>query len=218
MEGTSGFGDPCPSAVPLQKGPFAGRTREALAATAGPNFHLEPGFGWVLLVLILAVVLQLFFALNVTRARIRFGVQPPDVYAIKGVTGRGGTFSDDAADSTLLRLSAKECDHSVEMYTIFIPMLLTGGLGFPLTSALGGLVFLLGTFVYALGYYTGEATNRRWGAFQVVGLVICLSKPPIASGSSSRSSHRNQREVKYVFVWHFSVTTFLEALRLIWLG
>ncbi|XP_026190706.1 microsomal glutathione S-transferase 3 [Cyclospora cayetanensis] len=198
MEGTSGFGDPCPSAVPLQKGPFAGRTREALAATAGPNFHLEPGFGWVLLVLILAVVLQLFFALNVTRARIRFGVQPPDVYAIKGVTGRGGTFSDDAADSTLLRLSAKECDvfncyqrahqHSVEMYTIFIPMLLTGGLGFPLTSALGGLVFLLGTFVYALGYYTGEATNRRWGAFQVVGLVICL------------------------------ITTFLEALRLIWLG
>ncbi|CDJ42203.1 hypothetical protein, conserved [Eimeria tenella] len=65
--------------------------------------------------------------------------------------------------------------HAVEMYTIFIPLLLAGGLASPLASAFGGFLFLLGTFVYALGYYSGEAANRKWGSFQLVGLVICMA-------------------------------------------
>lgn len=161
------------------------------------TLQLEPAFGWVLLVLLLSVALFIFFAVNVIRARVRFGVRPPDTYAVKGITGRGGDLSDDG-ETTLLRLSAKECDifncyqrahqHAVELYTIFIPTLLMGGAGFPLASAIGGLVFLCGTLVYGLGYYTGEAVNRKWGSFQVVGLLIC------------------------------SMTTFLQAIRLLWSG
>ncbi|KAL8269321.1 hypothetical protein Esti_006752 [Eimeria stiedai] len=183
--------------------------------TASTQTNRQGAYGWVLVIVLLAVCLSVFLTFNVIRARVRFGVKPPDFYAVKGntpaassssstmhdsssskrsvaavahgnagarlseqeqqhrlqqqqqqrVTGRAGGRAEDS-DETLLRLSARECDvfncyqrahqHAVEGFSVFLPLLLAGGLGFPRLSALGGLLFVLGNLAYALGYYTAD--------------------------------------------------------------
>ncbi|PHJ17652.1 mapeg family protein [Cystoisospora suis] len=140
-----------------------------------------PMYGWVVADVILALALQVYLTVNVSRARRRFGIECPDVYAIKGVTGRVRNSPD--ANLTLLRLSDKECDvfncyqrahlNTLESYPIFLSLLCLGGLQYPSASALGGFVFLLGRLLYAFGYYTGEPQKRMWGSFGAIGLGIC---------------------------------------------
>ncbi|KAL8433405.1 hypothetical protein ACSSS7_003960 [Eimeria intestinalis] len=64
------------------------RGTATLAGTAAPptgaGLIIPSAYGWVLMVLLLAVCLSVFLTYNVIRARIRFGVKPPDFYAVKG--------------------------------------------------------------------------------------------------------------------------------------
>lgn len=138
-------------------------------------------YGWVIADVILALALQAYLTINVTRARRRFGIECPDVYAIKGITGRT-RFSGDA-DVMLLRLSDQECEvfncyqrahlNTLESYPIFLALLCLGGLQYPTACAIGGLIFLLGRLFYAFGYYTGQPEKRMWGSFGAIGLAIC---------------------------------------------
>lgn len=43
----------------------------------------------------------------------------------------------------------------LEMYPLFLMLLFTGGLQYPIPSAIGGAVYLAGRIAYSKGYYTG---------------------------------------------------------------
>nr|CAD7434666.1 unnamed protein product [Timema monikensis] len=50
---------------------------------------------------------------------------------------------------------------SLENYPQFLTLLLLGGLEWPIVSAVGGAVWLLGRIAYAQGYYTGVGAHMR---------------------------------------------------------
>ncbi|PFH36338.1 MAPEG family protein [Besnoitia besnoiti] len=163
---------------PCATSPGPRRVFECLATeNQGPGAM----YGWVIADVLLALALQVYLTVNVTRARRRFGIECPDVYAIKGVTGRT-RFSGDA-DVMLLRLSDQECEvfncyqrahlNTLESYPIFLALLCLGGLQYPSACAIGGFIFLLGRLFYAFGYYTGHPEKRMWGSFGIIGLAIC---------------------------------------------
>ncbi|KEP61577.1 UNVERIFIED_CONTAM: MAPEG family protein [Hammondia hammondi] len=156
-------------------------SRRVFDCLASENAGPGAMYGWVVADVILALALQAYLTINVTRARRRFGIECPDVYAIKGITGRT-RFSGDA-DVMLLRLSDQECEvfncyqrahlNTLESYPIFLALLCLGGLQYPSACAIGGFIFLLGRLFYAFGYYTGQPEKRMWGSFGAVGLAIC---------------------------------------------
>lgn len=45
--------------------------------------------------------------------------------------------------------------HSLENYPMFLMLLFTGGLQYPIPAALGGAVYLAGRIAFSKGYYTG---------------------------------------------------------------
>lgn len=50
--------------------------------------------------------------------------------------------------------------HRLESYPVFLMLLFTGGLQYPIPSALGGAVWIAGKVAYSQGYYTGGIQNR----------------------------------------------------------
>jgi len=61
---------------------------------------------------------------------------------------------------------------TLELYPQYLFLLLTGGLEMPYFCSLGGLIWILGRYVYAKGYYTGDPRRRANGSFYIVGQIM----------------------------------------------
>jgi len=61
---------------------------------------------------------------------------------------------------------------TLEIYPQYLFLLLTGGLEMPYFCSTGGLIWILGRYVYAKGYYTGDPRRRANGSFYIVGQVM----------------------------------------------
>lgn len=64
--------------------------------------------------------------------------------------------------------------NTLENYPAFLIYLGISGIRYPTVSAVGGLVWLVGRYFYALGYYTGTPSKRNQGAFAYLGLLVML--------------------------------------------
>ncbi|GBN06489.1 Microsomal glutathione S-transferase 3 [Araneus ventricosus] len=62
----------------------------------------------------------------------------------------------------------------LENYPQFLFLLLVGGLSHPKLSTFGGILYLLGRIVYALGYSTGDPQKRMRGMFTHFGNLSLL--------------------------------------------
>eukprot|EP00922_Rhytidocystis_sp_ex-Travisia-forbesii_P071829 GHVS01107184.1.p1 GENE.GHVS01107184.1~~GHVS01107184.1.p1 ORF type:complete len:185 (-),score=13.00 GHVS01107184.1:544-1053(-) len=145
---------------------------------------ISAGYAWCVLDIILSGVLMLFLTINVVRARKRFGVSYPDLYAIKGVTHRTTNEDDAGIDSRPLLLSDADCDHyncyqrahqnTLELFPQVALWILLGGLAHPIWAASGGFIWIVSRVFHAIGYYTGKPINRIWGIFGYIGLFITI--------------------------------------------
>lgn len=61
-----------------------------------------------------------------------------------------------------------------ENFPVFNTLLLIGGIKHPELSAGAGAIYILGKFVYARGYKTGDPKKRNYGAFSYIGLLTLL--------------------------------------------
>lgn len=64
--------------------------------------------------------------------------------------------------------------NTLENYPHFIILLGISAINYPNHSAIGGLVWLVGKYFYATGYFTGTPANRNRGAFSYLGLFLML--------------------------------------------
>ncbi|KAK2156401.1 hypothetical protein LSH36_214g03052 [Paralvinella palmiformis] len=120
---------------------------------------LPDGYGYVLLVGTGSVFVNTWMAINVGRARRKYGVEYPKMY------------SDDSNEFNCIQRAHQ---NTLENHPTFLFFLLTGGLQYPKCSAVAGLVYVLGRIVYAKGYYSGDPKNKRWGGFGHLGLLVLM--------------------------------------------
>jgi len=99
--------------------------------------------------------------------RKKLGVDIPYLYADM-------SFAKTNKDAYLFNCYQRGHQNALETYPFFLFMLLVGGLKYPLTSAIGGVIWTLGRIAYFRGYSTGEPKARIRGSFMYIGLLVLL--------------------------------------------
>lgn len=117
-----------------------------------------PGYLWVALVTLLAIVLTIVLAVNVARNRTRHGVQPPRL-------------SGPPAFEAAFRIHA----NTVEFLTPFIASLWLFAIYLqPLAAAILGFVWLFGRIVYAIGYTAAPGKRLPGFAISMTALILLV--------------------------------------------
>jgi len=144
-----------PSRVVRRKSPVV------VAASVVP---VSPEFGYVVLTASASAILTQWQMIQVAFQRKRSGVKYPKVY--------------EDADDSVFNCYQRAHQNTLESYPAFLTLLLIGGFGYPITSSVCGMVWVIGRVVYSLGYYTGNPINRMKGAFHNFGLwgllITCI--------------------------------------------
>ncbi|KAH7414587.1 hypothetical protein KP509_14G000700 [Ceratopteris richardii] len=65
--------------------------------------------------------------------------------------------------------------NTLESYPAFIALLLSSGLGYPLTASTFGMIWVVGRVFYSLGYYSGDPRKRMRGMWHMAGLLGLLA-------------------------------------------
>jgi glutathione S-transferase len=110
-------------------------------------------FPWVSLVTIAALILFFVVTINVGRARVKYGVKPPEM-------------SGEPAFERVLRVQ----QNTLEQLVLFLPALwIFAGFVQPNTAAIIGAVWVIGRILYAWGYY--QAAEKRGPGFGISSLA-----------------------------------------------
>jgi len=118
------------------------------------NFQISSDYGYVLLVVVLGWIFLQYLAMKVMQARKKYDVKYPTLY------------SDKCDDFNCVQRAHQ---NTLEVYPQFLVFLLLAGIQAPRLSAVFGLVFLCGRFMYAQGYYTGDPSKRNRGVIAYIG-------------------------------------------------
>ncbi|KAL8581228.1 hypothetical protein ACOMHN_038328 [Nucella lapillus] len=120
---------------------------------------LPEGYGYVVLVGCVGnTFVNMWLAINVSRARKRFDVAYPDMYC----------------SSKEFNCIQRAHQNFLEGQGQFLMLLFLGGLQYPKVTAGAGVMYLLSRVAYALGYYTGEPSKRQWGTWGKIGELVLL--------------------------------------------
>ncbi len=104
---------------------------------------------WVMLVTLLALVVFFVVTINVGRARVKFGVKPPEM-------------SGDPSFERAVRVQ----QNMLEQLVFFLPALWIFATVVSATYATGlGLIWVAGRILYAWGYY--QAAEKRGPGFAI---------------------------------------------------
>ncbi len=74
----------------------------------------------------------------------------------------------------LFNCAQRAHQNTLENYPTFLVLFSIASIQYPLISTAAGLVWLLGRYVYANGYCTGDPAKRNRGAFAYLGLFTLL--------------------------------------------
>jgi glutathione S-transferase len=120
---------------------------------------LPEGYGYVILVAVDSLFVNMWLAHNVVNARKKYEVEYPKMYS---------------PDNDKFNCVQRAHQNWLESYPQFLTLLFVGGLHLPKTTAAAGVVYLLGRIAYARGYYTGEPEKRKRGFFGMIGMLTML--------------------------------------------
>ncbi|XP_078441038.1 uncharacterized protein LOC144711018 [Wolffia australiana] len=126
-------------------------------------------FGYVALVVFLYALLNFWMAIQVGRARKRYKVQYPNLYALES----------ENKDAKLFNCIQRGHQNSIEAMPVFLTTLVLGGLQHPVLAASLGVVYTIARFFYFSGYSTGVPENRNkiggLNFLALVGLLLCTA-------------------------------------------
>ncbi|PRQ45463.1 putative glutathione transferase [Rosa chinensis] len=128
---------------------------------------LPKDYGYVVLVAVLYSFLNFFMAAKVGKARKKYKVFYPTMYASES----------DNKDAKVFNCVQRGHQNSLEMMPLFFVFLLLGGLRHPCISAALGLLYTVSRYFYFKGYSTGDPQKRlpigRYGFLALMGLMVC---------------------------------------------
>jgi len=120
---------------------------------------LPESYGYVILVAVDSVFINMWLARNVGKARKLYGIEYPKMYS---------------PDNDKFNCIQRAHQNWLEFYPQFLALLFVGGLHLPKTTAAAGAVYLVGRIVYAQGYSSGDPAKRMRGGFGFLGLLTML--------------------------------------------
>ncbi|OIW02627.1 hypothetical protein TanjilG_24078 [Lupinus angustifolius] len=119
-------------------------------------------YGFVAIVLVLYCFLNFYMGFQVGKARKKYNVPYPTLYAIES----------ENKQANLFNCVQRGHQNSLETMPIFFMLMILGGLKHPLTSAALGLLHTVARYFYFTGYATGEPKNRlKLGGFHMLALL-----------------------------------------------
>ncbi|XAR73626.1 Glutathione transferase [Bertholletia excelsa] len=128
---------------------------------------LPKEYGYVVLTLVLYCFLNFWMAFQVGKARKKYKVFYPTLYALES----------ENKDAKLFNCVQRGHQNSLEMMPIFFMLMIVGGLKHPLICASLGLFHVVGRFFYFKGYASGDPQNRlglgKFAFLSVMGLMLC---------------------------------------------
>eukprot|EP00118_Oscarella_pearsei_P025017 m.307326 g.307326 ORF g.307326 m.307326 type:complete len:149 (+) comp42150_c0_seq1:3-449(+) len=133
--------------------------RSTLLVKIQMELLLPSDYGYVILVAVAGVIVNQIFGVRVGIARNAYGVKPPDMY------------SDT---KPMFNCIQRVHQNTLEQFPRFLMTLLVGGLQYPRLCALGGVIHLVGRFLYAYGYSSGDPAKRSYGAVGYIGGLLML--------------------------------------------
>ncbi|KAL3845058.1 hypothetical protein ACJIZ3_002461 [Penstemon smallii] len=128
---------------------------------------LPKEFGYVVFVLVFYCFLNLWMGFQVAKARKKYNVPYPTMYAIES----------ENKQAKLFNCVQRGHQNSLEMMPMFFLLSVLGGIRHPLVAASLGVLFCITRYFYFKGYSTGDPSNRlsigKYGFVAILGLMIC---------------------------------------------
>ncbi|KAL3663593.1 hypothetical protein V7S43_011480 [Phytophthora oleae] len=123
--------------------------------------ELHSAHGFVPLLVVILVFVNVWAGLKVIMARKLYGVKYPQMYA-------------EQSDKNAKAFNCVQRGHQniMENIPIFLALAFTSSIYRPLISAIASFVRILGFVAYMRGYSTGDPKKRLQGDFGYLGLIV----------------------------------------------
>lgn len=130
--------------------------------------ELVEGYGWVVIVLILHLLENIWMARQVGNARKKYKVFYPTMYALES----------ENSQAKLFNCVQRGHQSNLEFLPTFISLLLVGGLQYPRVAAVFGLLYIVTRYFFFKGYSSGDPRKRMAGVgayynVALLGLLGC---------------------------------------------
>ncbi|EFJ28449.1 hypothetical protein SELMODRAFT_147110 [Selaginella moellendorffii] len=129
--------------------------------------ELSSSYGFVVLIVVAKFVLNVWMMLQVGKARKRYKVPYPTLYALES----------ENKEAKLFNCVQRGHQNTLELMPLFLTLLLLGGLKYPIVAALFGALYIVTRYFYFTGYSTGIPDNRlsigKFSFIGLLGLLVC---------------------------------------------
>ncbi|XP_042408671.1 microsomal glutathione S-transferase 3-like [Zingiber officinale] len=126
------------------------------------TLEITNDYGYVVLVLVLYIFFNFWMAIQVGKARRKYKVSYPTLYAIES----------ENKDAKLFNCIQRGHQNALEMMPAFFVTLLLSGLYCPIVAAGLGAFYTVARYFYFRGYATGVPENRlKIGGFNFLALL-----------------------------------------------
>ncbi|KAL9235195.1 hypothetical protein vseg_009980 [Gypsophila vaccaria] len=124
-------------------------------------------YGYVVLVLVLYCIFNLWMGFQVGKARKKYKVYYPALYASES----------ENKDAKLFNCVQRGHQNSLEYMAMYFVLSILGGMRHPCVCAGLGFVYLVTRYFYFTGYSSGDPQKRlsvgKYGFAALLGLLIC---------------------------------------------
>ncbi|KAK1370757.1 60S ribosomal protein L19-3 [Heracleum sosnowskyi] len=124
-------------------------------------------YGYVVLMVALSGILNLWMGYQVVKARIKYNVRLPRLYALES----------ENKDAKLFNCIQRGHQNTLEWMPLFLAFMAMGGIKHPNVSAAFGLIYVVARLFYFTGYSTGHPQKRLtvgvYNYMALVGLLLC---------------------------------------------
>lgn len=124
-------------------------------------------YGYVVLVLALSGFFNFWMAAQVGKARRKYKVDLPALYALES----------ENKDANIFNCIQRGHQNSLEWMPLFLTFMILGGIRHPIISAVLGSVYIVTRYFYFIGYATGVPQMRltvgKYSFLALVGLIVC---------------------------------------------
>lgn len=124
-------------------------------------------YGYVALVLVLYCFLNFWMGMQVGKARKKYKVYFPTLYASES----------ENKDAKLFNCIQRGHQNSLEYMAVFFVLMVLGGIRHPCVCAGLGIIYIVSRFFYFKGYSTGDPQKRlsigKYGFLALFGLQVC---------------------------------------------
>jgi len=138
------------------------------------NLQNSKWSGFSLILIVLIWIQNAYFGIKVGKARQKYNVQYPNMYAYPGLKQSSeaeNLIGDD--DATKFNCVQRAHQNHLEQLPCFLALFFGGMFSFPMVTGFATIVWILGRYAYACGYYQ-SAEKRMWGAFQYIGVLTLI--------------------------------------------